>query len=457
MLLVVVCALPFVAVLAAILVFRPFYGIEDDANLLGLVSAVGEHGFLSVWWDHLSADVNTWGMVRPFYWALAYLEYRAGSSSSTVLYVVNWAATAVVLLLAGIALARALRVPRGRRTLFLAVYGAGVLAFPWTLDLFAFPSLQEKWVILAAALGLLWFAEPRRETSPLVWYPVSAAVIVAGSLTKAQFLVFLPAFLLLLLDSRRRAGIPMARIWFVLGVSVAVAGAVRAIAAHGTYTSQFTLGNVPGQLRSHYFWLLAAFTVAWAAYVLVRRRHGTDTLLVDLIPLAVFVAFAVVFVQWTGFVFGIVAPVAAAAPALVATRLPDVRLRSLALAAAFVWAIAWISVRSGELYGPLASIGEFTRSAAAASLAAAGLPVYISCQEGAGAISLYVRRQTEAPLTVRPEAGVPWSAAKSTPPPDGFRWALADGHLCPAQIDPSRWTVVWRSDESDGFRLYRRT
>jgi hypothetical protein len=105
--------------------------------------------------DRVWSDVWSWGMVRPFYWALAYAEYNAGADSPTALYVVNWAATGAVLAFAGFAIARAFRVERGRLGIFLAVYGAAVFVYPWTLDLFAFPSYQEKWVVLAAALGLL--------------------------------------------------------------------------------------------------------------------------------------------------------------------------------------------------------------------------------------------------------------------------------------------------------------
>ena len=54
------------------------------------------------------------------------------------------------------------------------MYGAAVFVYPWTLDLFAFPSYQEKWVVLAAALGLLWFAEPRERLPAWQWYAVSA-------------------------------------------------------------------------------------------------------------------------------------------------------------------------------------------------------------------------------------------------------------------------------------------
>ena len=172
--------LPFLGVLVALLRFDPYYGLMDDATLLGFVGDVGRDGFAGVYADRVWSDIWSWGMVRPFYWALAYVHYRAGAESVTALYLLNWAVTGACLLAAGVGLGRAFCVPAARRPLFLGVYGAAVLAFPWTLDLFAFPSLQEKWVILAGGLGLVWFAEPRARLSPRAWYAVSAAVVVLG-------------------------------------------------------------------------------------------------------------------------------------------------------------------------------------------------------------------------------------------------------------------------------------
>ena len=280
--------LPLLAVLVAILVLEPYYGIVDDATLLGYAH-VAVADFPGEWADRVWSDVSSWGMVRPFYWALAYAEYNAGAESPTALYVVNWAATGAVLALAGFAIARACRVPRGRLSTFLAVYGAAVFVYPWTLDLFAFTSYQEKWVVLAAALGLLWFAEPRERLPAWQWYAVSAAVIGIGSMTKAQFVVFLPAFLLLVLDHRRETRANWSRVAAVTAMSIVSALALRAVAWHGDYTEGFGLSNVPDQLGSHYLWLVAAFFLAWTVYAIARR----ESLLRDLIPTAVFLAFVV--------------------------------------------------------------------------------------------------------------------------------------------------------------------
>jgi hypothetical protein len=424
--------------------------------LLDYADKISWSVFPRAWCDHVRSDTWSWGMVRPFYWAFAYLHYRAGADSPFVLYAINWAVMGAVLALGGFCLGRAFRVPAGRRSLFLGAYGAAVFVYPWTLDLFAFPSYQEKWVILAAALGLLWFAEPHARLPAWAWYAVSVAVIGLGSLTKAQFLIFVPAFLLLVLDAHREGRAGWARVSAVAAAGVVAALLIRVVAWYGDYTAGYGLSNVPEQLRSKYLWLLTAFALVWTGYAVVRHRRGGDTLLRDLIPTAVFVSFVAVFAQWPGgFLFSVIGFTSAGAFALAVARLRSDAIAAVAFTGALVWACTWIWVRTDELYSSLASIGEFARSAPARALAKNGTPVYISCEEGSQAIAGYVRREQGLPLSVRPREGAPWSSASGLAPPPGFGYALVDDHLCPADIDTTQWETAWRPS-SGGFTLYRR-
>jgi hypothetical protein len=447
---------PLVTALVAILLIAPYFGIVDDGLALALVHNVGEQGFFHAYGHAVWDDARIGGQVRPFYWALEYVEYRAGLHSSTVLYLLNWLYTGICLAVAGLGLAAAFRIERPRRSLFLAVYGAAVFVFPWTLDLFAFPSPQERSVALAAGLAMLWLARPRERIPAPLWYAISAAVVVLGSLTKATFLVFAPVFVLQLLDGRRRGLAPWSRVGWVAVIGVGMAVVLRIVGAHGGYTDQFSLGNVRSQAHSRWFLLFTALSLVWIAYALLRRKRGAGTLLLDLIPPVAFAGFAAVYLQWQGWVFYLIAPVVAGAFALLVVRLPGTRLAAVALAAAVVWAVTWTVVRTNELYSSLHSIGEFARSQAALALARSGEPVYISCQEGSQAIAGYVAREQGAALTIYPNAGVTWGQAKDVPPPPIFRYALADEHLCPARIDHTRWRTVWRPTRSTGFTLYRR-
>lgn len=444
--------IPLLAVLVAIVALDPYYGVVDDAILLGYAQ-LSLGGFPGEWADRVWSDVSGWGMVRPFYWGLAYFHYRIGDEGPAALYVLNWAVTGAVLAFAGLALARAFRVPAARLGIFLAVYGAAVFVYPWTLDLFAFASYQEKWVVLAAAIGLLWFAEPRERLPAWRWYAVSALVIAVGCLTKAQFVVFLPAFVLLVLDHRREGRAGWRRVVAVTGMGAAAALALRAVAWQGSYTESFGLSNVPDQLGSKYLWLVSAFALTWTAYVLVRR----EAVLRDLVPTAAFAAFVVVFAQWPGgFLWTLFGFVAAGAFALAVSRLRSQALAAVAFGATLVWACTWIWVRTDELYSSLTSIGEFAQSPPARALAAAGVPVYISCEEGSSAIAGYVRREQGLPLSVRPREAAPWASAKGLEPPSGFRFALVDARLCPAAVDAGQWRPVWKPSRDGGFTLYER-
>ena len=447
--------IPLLAVLVAILIIEPYYGVVDDATLLSYVSRVGDSGFFSVWADSVRGDIGDWGMVRPFYWALAYLEYRAGAEGATALYVVNWAALGAILAFAGYALARAFRVTSGSLGLFLGLYGAAVFVYPWTLDLFAFASYQEKWVILAAAICFLWFAEQRRSVPEAGWYVISVGVVTLGSLTKAQFLVFVPAFLLLTADAQRRHPRRWLRVGVVTLTGVAAAVALRIVAAQGEYTQGYGLGNIPDQIGDPYLLLPATFILAWTVYAFARRRRGT--LLRDLVPTVTFASFVAVFAQWPGgFLYSVIGFVFAGAFALAVVRVERQVVAAVALVAAVVWACTWIWVRTDELYSSLASIGEFARSDAARTLAVDGTPLYVSCEEGSGAIASYVGRAQHLPLEVRPRQARPWSSAKDLAPPPGFDYALVDARLCPAAIDKASWQAVWTPSREGGFTLYRR-
>ena len=127
-----------------------------------------------------------------------------------------------------------------------------------------------------------------------------------------------------------------------MGVTAALA--LRVIAWQGDYTEGFGLSNVPDQLGSSYLWLVAAFALAMTVYAVVRR----ETLLRDLIPTAVFLAFAMVFAQWPGgFLWTLLGFVAAGASRRGVAPSPPA-LVTTAVVASLIWACTWIVVRTDE-------------------------------------------------------------------------------------------------------------
>ncbi len=185
-------------------------------------------------------------MVRPFYWGLAYGEYRIGAEGRRRSTLVNWLATGAALLAAGLALASAFRV---RCTELApsssALYGAAVFVFPWTLDLFAFPSYQEKWVMLGAALALLVvrLAAPRASGLGVVRGQRARHRASARRRRRSSSSICRRSCCSSL-HQRNRGEASWARVAFVTAIGIAAAVALRAVAWYGSYTSDFSTDNV---------------------------------------------------------------------------------------------------------------------------------------------------------------------------------------------------------------------
>src|SRR4029450_5852334 len=81
--------IPLLFVLLAIVLIGPYYGVVDDSVLLDYADKISWSVFPRAWCDHVRSDTWSWGMVRPFYWAFAYLHYRAGADSPFVLYAIH--------------------------------------------------------------------------------------------------------------------------------------------------------------------------------------------------------------------------------------------------------------------------------------------------------------------------------------------------------------------------------
>ena len=372
--------LPLLAVLVAILVLEPYYGVVDDAILLGYAQ-VAATDFPGEWADRVWSDISSWGMVRPFYWALAYGEYSAGADSPTALYLVNWAATGAVLAFAGYAISpgvpRRARPRSGSSSRYTerrssSTRGRSISSRSRATRRSGSCSPRRSGCSGSRSRGSACRRGSGMRPAPLV--------IVLGATTKAQFVVFLPAFCLLVLDHRREGRASWWRVAGVTALGGTAALALRVVAWHGDYTEGFGLSNVLDQLGS---------AVPLARRGLRARVNGvhvraaqaacseTSSRRPSSLPLS------------SSSRSGREASSGPSSDSWprAPSRLPSgvfapPALATAALVASLVWACTWIVVRTDELYSSLTSIGEFARSAPARALAADGTPVYISCEEG---------------------------------------------------------------------------
>jgi hypothetical protein len=148
----------------------PYFGVMDDWHLLGWGEQLRAEGLAAGTWRFLVFDAGGWGTVRAFYPAMVYALYGLTGGEPGYVFLANAALVVMSLAAIGVALEAAARgvapagpVARPSRVLTLALYGLLVLALPKTHDLFLFPSIQEKLVLAAVALALVWAARVRPE------------------------------------------------------------------------------------------------------------------------------------------------------------------------------------------------------------------------------------------------------------------------------------------------------
>jgi hypothetical protein len=441
---------PGVAVAAGILKERPYFGTLDDWNLLQQSGPI-----LSRSVRLLRVDVSSWGMVRPFYPALAEPYYALGNHSPLGLYLANWATVVAILALLGFALVRALRVPAERRHLFLAGYGVACFAYPWTMYLFSIPSLQEKWILLAGALVLFWVGEDRAELRRRTWAAATVCLLLLGFLVKAQFAIFVPVGLVLLAASTTDRVFRMT----ITGVTSAVAVLGLAIVArHGAYTSsKWRVANVSPQLKSSVGLLFAGSLLAWLVIVgVLRRRSSREESFRLFIPAAGLAAYMAIFLPWplalksypssvAVFAFG-------AAVGLLTIRMPSRSVAWTGVVMLGVLAVAWSAYRGTDLFGRLASVGAIARSTPLANLAAEHRVVYLACPEPGHAIAYYVKRERGLQVSIISPGAA--RAISDTPVPRRAA-AVISGRDCPAPLGSS-WRLAWTSGYSNGLALYER-
>ena len=442
-------AAPAATILATILIRHPYFGLFDDADLLRQSGSIWTRTL-----RFMHHDVGVWGMVRPFYAVLAEPYYSIGNHSPIGLYVANWLTVVAVFALLGFAFARALDVPVSRRPLYFAGFASACFAYPWTMFLFSYASLQEKWILLVGALMLLWVGVDRTDLARLRWAAVTCVLITLGFLVKDQFAVFVPIVLLVIAGRQvdRRF-----RLLVALGVSSVAVVTLGFVARRGSYTAgKWNLANVEPQLRSHVGLLFVALLFLFIALAYIFGRSATlEERLRLLIPAAGLASFLVVFLPWPQglkvisgldrcFSFG-------AAGGIIAARL-GVRTAWTAVTIAAFIAVAWSGYRGLDLFGRLASVGALAKHAPVDRLAEHRNPIYLSCPEGGLSLAYYIAR--ERSLTVRIEGPSGAANAPEAAIPSGAT-AVIQGRDCPAVLDGG-WRTVWTSGEKNGLTLFER-
>jgi hypothetical protein len=425
----------------------------DDGDWINKASDLSPIAF-ALSWDHLAFGNPRYSSFLGI-WPL----YRV-AVDPIVLFLVN----AVVVFLCLLAFWRSLR------PLLVETSGATVATFfsvailwPFTSDLFFFPSLQEKFVILGAAGLLSWAHMARRNPQGISTWVLLLLLVPVAFTTKLHIVVFVPGVLLALwigTVSSSKPGLCAARLVASL-VMVGASVALGALALFGNYTSERRGGAFDlTRLSEWRFLFLAGVTVAVALLCAYLRWTGADRRGAEaqIICLMFLVTLVGAFLVWDVYQRHLaIASVMVAGSAASFTAVLGPRARVVIAAATLVLACAWQMYRLPHVFSSLGSFGDFIRSEQAENLAEQEAVVYSTCYEARFNYELYAIREGV------PGLGFGWLDDSEDPNlalirDSGEVLVLADHVLCP--LSASSWydetkdvAVVWESDRGRGFQL----
>lgn len=427
----------FASLLWSVLTSAPYFGNMDDSVHMELAAEDGP------WVTHHFGDSTT-GFLRHSSWILMWPQYAlaANTQSATLLYIANGLFVCAVLLVLAMA-ARAYFAWSSGST-YIALIGAA-LAWPYFAELFVFPSLQEKTVLLGAAL-LLWWIGRTRDTMN-VW--VSLLLLVAASLvaftSKVQIALLIPGLIAALWIGPKwgqagRSLRPAAAILWVVG-----AIALLVIALSADYSTS-TRGDVGlSAVSDRRLVLLLALLVVYSVALVLRWRLG----ILDsraLVPWLWLAAAVAAFLVWEirNYYLAVAAIGISTAFAQVASW---IKPRQMALGFACLVLVVGIAVtlnRTTTIFGITSSFREFLTSAIARDLNDADAEIGVGCAEAPTHFNQYARWLGLGSLRFH-----------EVTQEDLYKsgWLLADDRLCPISTSDD-WTQIWQPPRNSGYILY---
>ena len=437
-------------VVVTIIWLHPYFGNMDDGGLLGLAESGGPLYFAS----YLAGGPET-GFIRATSMVIVWPTYWLGTVAGPLwFYLTNTILVFACLVAFGLAIARLL----GWKSAWLGtLFLAATLLWPYTAELFFYPSLSEKGIILGAALMFWWVAEAPRLTSPIAYWISLAAVSLFAFATKTQILVFVPGFLyaLWVYRSTARGHISALRAIVVTGYLILLSAVLLILALGGSYTKG-TQGSLDlSFLGDRRFQFLVALTVLYVLALVLRvfmRRNQWS----DWVPAVMLLSMCGTFVIWDirNYFLAIAGVMVSSAAATVAGWLRPVWMQATLAVTIVILASAWLLFRLPAVYGSLASVGDFLASPIVKQLDAERATVYVSCMEAPVHYNKYaadigLNDVNFAYLGDRPSdtdlgQGV------------GAEYVFGDSRLCPWAPDSSNWQTVWTNGNPQSFQLFAR-
>jgi len=416
----------------------------DDSSFLLLAKQGGPLGFNSFYDDPGSGFLRTtsWIVSWPAYWA-------AGWLGSGALYLINAVLVVGIVLVFGAA-AKCFFGWRSQWT--FAAFIAATFIWPYTAELFAFPSLQEKSILLGAGLLLWWVSRGIRVKNWLGSYSLLIFISILAFNTKTQITLFIPGLLLaLVLSTQFSSTLPKDRylarrmtagaLWFLCSLSLII------LALRGSYTVGTRGGEWFHIPTNSALAGLAALTFTYSIILLIRRHRGYS-ISADLIavvwPITTLFAFSI----WDlrNYYLAVVGVMFAVLIANILNWSHSRRFPSVVALALIVASSIWMLLRIPMFFEATASINNFLNDPITSQLNSTKALIEVSCEEAPIHFNRYAQDRGLLGLTF-----VTGDPANTQEGP--ARYVLADERLCPLAIqviDPP----VWTDGSRYGYQLF---
>ena len=446
-----IAALIVAAVVATTIRMHPYFGTMDDGGFLEIARTGGPLHFAST----LTGGVDT-GFFRTSSMLLVWPAYWLGTVAGPTWFFV---ANAMIAFACLIAFALAMR----RLLVWPGVWpGVAFLAtatlWPYTAELFFFPSLSEKGIVLGAAALFWWSAESDRLRSGIAYWATLLVASAFAFTTKVHILVFIPAIILSIWLAPRTEhstlNVRRALSATVLLLALSSILVIVALKAPYTQSTQGALGLdfVSDRRFLGLVTLTGLYVVAQSVRVFLGKQRSLDW-----VPATLLATMCGAFIVWDirNYFLSIAGVMVGSA---VATGVSWMRLswRQIAVSAALtVAAIAWLLIRLPTVYTSLASVGSFLTSTVAAQLNAEKATIYVSCLEAPDHYNRYAANigLTGIRFTFLGDA----SRSLDSVQQGDNTYVLADSRLCPWSPPPAGWASVWTTGDDRAYRLFAPT
>jgi hypothetical protein len=277
----------------SLIYFKPYYGPMDDGRYLKLAKSVNDlPDFVKVVYEvGLVQDIND-GFIRFTHIALVLPLYLFETPET--LFIFN----SIFVLLTACFLIKEITIILCKefRVDFFVLSFISFLIWPWTFDLFIYPSLQEKSVLLLLFLNLRFIRYQEQKNNPKLWdFIISFTLLFFAFGTKIHFVALIPGLILYINKSFVTTKMKLYRIFYTISCSI-LSFILIFIAMKGNYTSSHSSSRLLLNFTNSFYniWILCALIILFCSLVVINLYESKNGALVVLL-FGAFICFGIMF------------------------------------------------------------------------------------------------------------------------------------------------------------------